>query len=345
MSMISFPFDSHVSYSSDGIPIYDRAVTSEPYRKLLSEMFTTGIDPKDSSAFQVGTGTGMTVTVSGGFAIIEGLMTKEETTRTLAVTASDTTYDRIDTVVLRLDDNDDVRTCDLYVVAGTPSASPVHPELARSGSIYEIGLADLYVTKSSTQIIASKITDTRYDSARCGVIAPITEIDTSKLDKLMSQYQADQRKSFETWFENLKIILDEDTATHLQNEIDTLNNNLTVKYVDGKVMVYNGSEWEELNMSSVKKVIRGSRVLNFKGSTKSVTKREDIALSDLGLDGEDSTKYAITHLSYYPIATSGECKSAHACAWFSSTSLAIIGECLNEGITILSVSYEITVYN
>ena len=224
--MISFPFDSHVTYTVDGTPEYDRAVTSEPYRNLIKNMFTTGVNPKDSAAFQVGTAEGMNVAVTGGFAIVEGMMNLETETRTLAVQVASSEYDRIDSVVLRLDDNDDVRTCDLYVVKGTPAETPTRPALTRAGSIYEIGLADLFIGKNSTSISAEKITDTRFEAERCGVVAPIAEIDTTTLNKLMEEYQKENQASFESWVASLKDILDEETAGHLQTEIEALQSKI-----------------------------------------------------------------------------------------------------------------------
>ncbi len=254
--MIGFPLDSHVSYDDDGIPVLDRAITSEPLRKLIHELFSDGIMPTDSTNLQVTTGSDMNVVVLPGFGIVQGCMKLELEERTLAVQASDSTYDRIDTVVLRLNDNDSVRECDFYIVEGTPASTPIHPDLTREGSIYEIGLADIFVGANSTRITADKITDTRYDTDRCGVVSSISEFDTSTLNNQMvawsqlkqsefetwseeqenafaswkalqelnfETWSAEQQSDFEEWFAGIRGILDEDAAGHLQNEIDYIN--------------------------------------------------------------------------------------------------------------------------
>ena len=41
--MIGFPFDSHVTFESDGTPVYDRAITSAPLRKLIAKLLTDGV--------------------------------------------------------------------------------------------------------------------------------------------------------------------------------------------------------------------------------------------------------------------------------------------------------------
>ena len=168
--MIGFPIDSHVTFDADGTPEYDRAVTSAPLRKLIKSLCSDGVLPNPSTNLQVSSGTGMTVVVNRGFANCNGCLKLEETKRTLAVQASNATYDRIDTVVVRLNDNDSERICDLYIKEGVPATSPVRPSLTRSASIWELGLADLFVAKNSTAISNQRITDTRYESARCGVI-------------------------------------------------------------------------------------------------------------------------------------------------------------------------------
>lgn len=232
--MIAYPLDSHVNFNSDGIPEFDRAITSAPFRKLIRQLVREGIDPTVSTSLQVYATGDMTVTVNPGFGVVDGLLALEEELRTLVVTASDGTYDRIDTVVLRLNDNDNVRLCDLYIVQGVPASSPVHPDLTREGSIYELGLADIFVGAHATRITTDKITDTRYDTERCGVISPIAEFDTETLNQQMTawahaqqeefgEWEVAQKTSFEAWVQTIQNILDESAAGHLQLEIERVD--------------------------------------------------------------------------------------------------------------------------
>ena len=226
--MQSFPFDSQLTFDENNLPVYDRAVSSQPLRTLIGELFTTGVMPNPSTNFQVTSGTdGMTVQVLAGFAVIDGGLCQETETRTLEVTAADSTYDRIDTVVLRWNENVDVRTADLYVVAGTPSATPVRPTLQRDNSIYEIGLADIFITKRVATITDDKITDTRYESERCGIVSSVSEWDTTtiyqQIQAELAGFKANEEAEFTTWFDYMKDQLSEDAAGHLQQEIDDLN--------------------------------------------------------------------------------------------------------------------------
>lgn len=271
--MIGFPFDSYVTFDEHGQPEYDRAISSQPLKNLLHRLFTNGILPDVSSNLEVIAGEGMNVSVKPGFCIIEGGLKLEEDLRTLSIQASNNNYSRIDSVVMRWNDNVDYRICDLYILTGTPAATPVRPELTREGGIYEIGLADILVTANSTVISDARITDTRYETARCGVISSLSEFDTTFI---YNQVQADlaqytdvtetnftnwietQQAAYENWisqaesgfgswedgleqqfidwFNTIRDILDEDTAGHLQNEIDGLNTRLTT--VEGTVSGY-----------------------------------------------------------------------------------------------------------
>ena len=249
--MIGFPFDSHVTFESDGTPVYDRAITSAPLRKLIAKLLTDGILPNPSTNLQVEAGSGMNVVVNPGFAICAGGLKLEENQRTLAIQAADSNYDRIDTVVLRWNDNDSERICDLYIVEGIPAASPLRPELTRTESIWELGLADLFINKNSSAISNQRITDTRYETARCGIISAISEFDTTTLYQQvqadLAGFKASEQADFITWFNDIKGQLSEDAAGNLQKQIGTLESLKT----EVKTNLVNALNWVVDKMSGV----------------------------------------------------------------------------------------------
>lgn len=225
--MIGYPLDSHVTYKTDGTPVWDRAISSAPYRKLIKSLFSDGVLPNPSTNLQVSAGTGMKVNLYAGFAICNGCQKLQETNMSLDIATASAVNDRIDTVILRLNDNDDVRECEFYVLTGTPAVAPVRPALTQTDSIWEIGLADVLVKANSTQISNANITDTRYETARCGVISSISEFDTTTL---YQQVQADLQEfrdinqaEFIAWVDSLENKLSGDVAGNLQLQIDELN--------------------------------------------------------------------------------------------------------------------------
>lgn len=226
--MIGYPFDSQVTFDQQGNPQYDRAISSKPLKELIRKLFTTGVMPNPSTNLQVVAGvSGLTTIVKAGFCIIEGGLKLEEEDKTMMHQAADTTYDRIDTVVMRWNDNDNARICALYVLEGTPSATPVRPTLNREGSVYEIGLADVLIKANSTAISQQRITDTRYETERCGVISSISEFDTdtiyAQVQADLAGFKADEEADFLAWFDEMKDQLSEDAAGNLQNQIGVLS--------------------------------------------------------------------------------------------------------------------------
>ena len=309
----AYPLDSIVNYDGNGVPSFDRAVSSLVLRRLYSYLFTNGVMlATDSTALQVGVSDGMKVSVNAGFTVINGALRLFAEPRTLAIQASEN-EDRIDTVVARLDLNQNVRNIDLYVLKGTSGSTPVRPELTRNDSVYELGLADLYITRNTTSISADRITDTRLDTQRCGVVSSISEFDTTTL---YNQIQADlvhfksvneadfetwsngqentfetwsttQRSAFETWFATIRGILDEDTAGHLQLEIDTLQSDLSALETDVQedVSAINTRLGKELTAT----LTAGQTTLTFTDSSITANSTVDVYTSVYGVSPTEIT--------------------------------------------------------
>ena len=262
--MIGFPFDSQVNYDPEGTPIFDRAISSAPLRQLIKSVLSNGVLPNPSTNLQVQPGTGMSVVVNPGFAVIEGGMKYEESQRTLVVQASDTTYDRIDTVVLRWNDNANARSCDFYIMQGVPASSPVRPALNREGSVYEIGLADLFIVANSSAISAARITDTRYEAERCGIISSIAEFDSDTIYKQvqadLAEFKTDEQAQFIAWFETIKDQLSEDAAGNLQLQIDAMK---TADTKDNTVSFESGDELVPATFADVELLQSGEKHNSF----------------------------------------------------------------------------------
>lgn len=168
--MKSYPFTSQVTYDEQELPQYDRAVDSAFLRDVFKQYFSNGVFYRPSTGMQVEVDSGMQVGVLPGAVHIQGAIGIEDSRRTLQVQAADT-QDRIDTVVARLDLSLAARSIDLYIVKGAPSTAPSPPALTRNATVWELGLANLFVAKGVTSITQQRITDTRLDTARCGTVA------------------------------------------------------------------------------------------------------------------------------------------------------------------------------
>lgn len=223
--MISWPFDSTVTQDTEGNPIYSRTYSADVLARILQKYFRNGIFSNDTDSLQVNAGDGMTVTVEPGSALINGRHCYEESARVLTVQAANATLDRIDTVVLRLNLAIDALTIDLYVVQGTAAATPTAPSLTRNASVYELGIANLFITKNTTTITQQRITDTRLDSDRCGVVASIVgDTDTStyyaQIQADLAAFQLNEQAAFDAWFATVQETLGEEAAGNLLNLVN-----------------------------------------------------------------------------------------------------------------------------
>jgi hypothetical protein len=105
-------------------------------------------------------GTGMTVSLAAGQAMIRGLYYYNTTALTLAVTTANATLPRIDSVVLTLDPT--ANTITASVLAGTAAASPVAPTLTQTdAATYQFLLANIAVAAATATISSGNVTDSR----------------------------------------------------------------------------------------------------------------------------------------------------------------------------------------
>lgn len=210
--MISFPFDNKSATEQD------RNIDSDTFAEYLKRLTggQNGVFAEVGTKLQVTAGTGMTVLVNPGDGFIEGRLFIENLTRELQVQASET-LDRIDTVVVRL--NKEQRVIDLYIVKGTSATVPQAPELTREGGIYELGIANVYVPKLTSNITQERITDTRLNTERCGIAPVLGEIDTQGL---YDQYQS----SLDQFLETVAQAIDGTLAGQLQASIDEVKNEI-----------------------------------------------------------------------------------------------------------------------
>lgn len=204
--------------SVNGDRLYNAADMNMPYKKLISN----GVIPETSSSLQVMAGNGLTVNVQSGSGLFGDGWCYNNAPISLTVDSAHPTLDRIDLVVMRRDDNEDVRNTGVFIKKGTPASVPRAPEIERSTYIKEYALAEIYVSKQVTEITQSKITDTRADTTRCGwTTSLINQVDTSTL---FAQWQvayeeqyAENTAIFEKWWESVKKVLqnDESAATQI----------------------------------------------------------------------------------------------------------------------------------
>lgn len=258
--MIGYPLDSVVNFNN-GTPEYDRAISSAPLRELIKRLFSDGILPDRSNDLRVqyvgstrvagdveGATTTYNVIVNPGFGICNGCLKLQENYYGLEMSVASAVNPRIDTVVLRLNDNFDVRSCTFDIVQGVEASNPVAPTLTRNSTIWEIGLANIYKPAIVSMATPITVTDTRLDAERCGIISSVSEFDTTtfynQIQNDLTYFRDVSETEFTAWFNNLQVQLSGDVAGNLQNQIGTLSLLLTANktnLVDAINEVFSGS--------------------------------------------------------------------------------------------------------
>lgn len=150
-----------------------REYNADDFATMFRKNYRNGIYREDNQLTLRCTNTGldMNTNIGVGSAMIEGHMYSNDGNLTLTHDTADSTNDRIDRVILRLDLNDNVKAINAHIIKGVPAAIPESPSLTRNGLIYEISLAQILVKANSSTISEANIKDERLDDRVCGVLS------------------------------------------------------------------------------------------------------------------------------------------------------------------------------
>lgn len=158
----------------------DRKYDADQMSDFYTGIVTQGVFQHVDNGLEVTAGTGLTVSVNTGRAIIQNKWVKNDTPLVLELAPAPTTYGRFDRVVLKYDSNN--RNVQIIVKTGTPLGTPVAPELVRDGGIYEMCLADIDVEAGATSVT---VTDTRSDPNLCGWAA-VAQATSGEVDQMLN---------------------------------------------------------------------------------------------------------------------------------------------------------------
>lgn len=161
----------------------------EELARYFSNIYENGINVTTSDmGMKVTRYSSTQLRVATGFSIVNGYYLYQDTTKTIQVTKN-SNYDRIDRVVIRLDVSN--MNVSIELKQGTASSKPTAPTLTRTTSVYELSLAQIYVSSSSG---ITTVTDERYNGSLCGAIRPKN---LSEFNSMMTGFN----NKFDEWFE------------------------------------------------------------------------------------------------------------------------------------------------
>lgn len=232
--MESFPFDSKADgYDADGYPVYDRAVGASMLRATFEKFFTDGVFPTPGTALNIGKAdTGLAVTVQPGIAIINGAMggIEGEDPITLTLDTASPQGNVCYGIMLRYDNTGERRSLYFNVVRGDASSTPLPPAPdTTTPEVFELRLGYVTVPSNATNLSEATITNEKGLEV-CPYAAPFEEIDMSTVTadaKASAQAALTALNQFiETNKEFVESAIDGTTAGHLQNQINSLQQQL-----------------------------------------------------------------------------------------------------------------------
>lgn len=239
----------------------DRKYNALEMSSIFDGIIVDGVYMSIGDALNVKSSGGMSITVGIGRAWFNHTWTLNDSLLPLTLANSDVLLNRIDAIVLEVNNSTEVRKNTIKILKGTPSSKPVKPSMAKGELVNQHPLAYISVPKGATSISQSNITNA-VGTSECPFVTGVLE--GMDIDKLVAQWGAQwaewlssntdawkafmssntnewksfmtknktewsdlingNTSEFETWFENMKDQLSEDAAGNLQLQVDNLNN-------------------------------------------------------------------------------------------------------------------------
>lgn len=194
----------------------DRRYNAIQMSEIFEGLINDGVYASVGETFATYATAGMTVAVGSGRAWFKNTWNRNRGRLPLEVSQADPAFDRIDSVVLQVNSEDMVRHNDIILVKGNVALSPEPPILQATGKVYFLRLANIRVKAGATNITAADITIT-VGSSECPFVTSILQ--QTNIDVLFAKWD----KEFRDWWDTIRLILNENVATNLQNQIDALN--------------------------------------------------------------------------------------------------------------------------
>ena len=206
----------------------DRKYNASQMSKLFDGVLNDGIFMSIGDKLMVSANTGMNVSVGTGRAWFDHTWTLNDSILLLPVTASELLLNRIDVVVLEVNNTEAVRANSIKIVKGAGATVPVAPTLVNTSEIHQYPLAHIYVGVGVTEIIAANITN-KVGTSETPFATGVMQ--TMSIDALIAQWQGEwdnwssvQQADYMAWFNNINSLLGTEPATNLQIQITALDN-------------------------------------------------------------------------------------------------------------------------
>ena len=227
----------------------DRVYNADQMSSIFEGLITSGVYEAVGNKLAVQPNNGMTIQIATGRGWFNKRWVNNDSPYLLTVAAPDVLLNRYAAVVIKVDNNANVRAVTPYLKYSAFATNPVKPTMESSENVKEYCLAYIYIGHGVTSITASAIEDTRQNKSLCGWVTGL--VDQITPDTLYTQFTA----LFNEWFSGLQDIIDENVETTLVNALPT---SLTVT-LTAAGWTQSGGVWTQdatvTNMNTTKSVI------------------------------------------------------------------------------------------
>jgi len=209
----------------------DRAYDATQMSKLFDGILRDGVFMSIGDTLMCNATSSMGISVGLGRAWFNHTWTNNDSILPLTVEASEIVLNRIDTIVLEVNSNNEVRQNTIKLIKGTPSSFPVGPVYIRTEKINQYPLCTIYIPAGITTITQASITN-KVGTYDCPFVTGILE--TVKVDVFVAQWQSQYQNwyaqlgplqeqwagEFNSWFDGLETTLAGDIAGNLLVKIN-----------------------------------------------------------------------------------------------------------------------------
>lgn len=194
---------------------YDRTYNANDYCDNLAVVISNGVLRSTDDDLKV-TANGLVPTISAGRGWIKGHYYLNDTALSLAAVTAPVGGSRYDRIMLRFDNTLQQRRIHIVYIEGTASNNPTPPTPTRTDTVFDLVLADLYITSNATGMT---VTDQRGNAELCGWVYSVVG-DASFFTSLDN--------SFNTWFQSARDTLSSVTLFKRYADIITLASQTSV---------------------------------------------------------------------------------------------------------------------
>lgn len=201
---------------------HDRLYDAEQLSSIFDGVIEDGVYQAIGEAFKVSVveDAENVVKVGTGRAWFDHTWTVNDSTYAITLDPPNEALGRIDAIVLDVDRTQAVRKNSIEYVRGVYSESPQKPTLTKSDLHNQYPLAYITMPKGSGTVITNSNIEIMVGTSECPLVIGVLE--SFNGDLFIQQLDAE----FNEWWDGIKDVLDTNTATKLQNQINDLGDQI-----------------------------------------------------------------------------------------------------------------------